>query len=107
MTLLILLKQILSVYFYLPLKGVRKHHGAGSQSLISLIDSCCIFLGLVAWAFGQDKLALNIVIARFVLLLPFIWYYVHLETLSHLPETMEEWQRGLLDSKDDDKSRVT
>lgn len=97
---MILLKQFLSVYFYINLKGSRKHHSQGSDVLRTLVDGALLFIALLTFAIGLDKIALNWVFARFVILLPLIWYFVHEEKAP--PENMEAWQRELLERQSDE-----
>lgn len=91
---MILLKQFLSIYFYINLKGARKKHSQASDIFRTVVDGTFIFPAFLALIFGLDKIALICVSARFVILLPLIWYFIQEEKAP--PETMEAWQKGLL-----------
>lgn len=97
---MILLKQFLSVYFYINLRGARKHHSQGSDVFRTSVDGTFLFIALLTFSIGLDKIALNWVIARFVILLPLIWYFIHEEKAP--PENMEAWQRELLENENDE-----
>lgn len=93
---MIIPRQILSIYFYINRKETRKHYSVGSDVFRTVVDVSCVHFALIALLFGLERMALNILLARFALLLPLVWYFAHLDKVGDLPEKMEEWQNRLM-----------